>query len=355
VANHIYEDDDFYLDQVEYYEELFAHPGRRRKQGSKARRRQASAAEVARVAEATGLEGGFNPTYRPGRFEAGWLLESLRSFYEQHLITDVLANVKGGKEASVYCCAAAPTTGAALLAAKVYRPRMFRNLRNDKMYREGRAVLTADGRPVKATDHRIMRAIGKKTATGVQVSHTSWLMYEYTTLERLHQLGAAVPKPYAVNDNALLMSYCGDERMAAPTLNGIRLDRAEAEELFREVLRNIELMLQHGLIHGDLSAYNLLYWEGRVTLIDFPQVTYSRTNRRAWAIFARDVQRVCDYFAQQGVRCSAEEIASDLWGRYAAQSPEDAAADASAHMDPSIYGTEEHGEEEEDWNGLSSG
>ncbi|HLT85764.1 MAG TPA: hypothetical protein VKZ83_16135 [Phototrophicaceae bacterium] len=117
MANHIYEDDDFYLDQVEYYEELFAHPGRRRKQGSKARRRQASAAEVARVAEATGLEGGFNPTYRPGRFEAGWLLESLRSFYEQHLITDVLANVKGGKEASVYCCAAAPTTGAAYATA----------------------------------------------------------------------------------------------------------------------------------------------------------------------------------------------------------------------------------------------
>jgi RIO kinase 1 len=338
-------DDESYLDEVEYYEELFGPSRRERKAARKQSRRRAGqpphAAEVARVAEPTGLEAGFDPTYQPARFEAGWLLSSLRSFYEQHLISDVLASIKGGKEASVYRCAADRTTGVGLLAAKVYRPRQFRNLRNDKMYRDGRAILTADGRPAKATDHRLMRAIGKKTATGVQVSHTSWLMYEYTTLERLRRFGAAVPTPYAVNDNALLMSYLGDERMAAPTLNGVRLPRSEARALFEEVLRNIELMLQHGLIHGDLSAYNILYWEGRITLIDFPQVTFSRTNTQAYTIFSRDVRRVCEYFARQGVRCAPDAIVADLWGRYAALDPHDAAADASAFMDSATYGADE--------------
>jgi len=80
-------------------------------------------------------------------------------------------------------------------AAKVYRPREFRNLRNDKMYREGRPILTAAGRRVKKTDHRLLRAVGKKTEFGVQVEHTSWLMYEYTTLKQLHDAGAAVREP----------------------------------------------------------------------------------------------------------------------------------------------------------------
>src|SRR4051794_28196253 len=73
---------------------------------------------------------GFQTTYRPGRFERGWLMSSLRAFYDQNLLTDVLAHVKGGKEASVYRCAAHPVTGVELAAAKVYRPRNLRSLRN---------------------------------------------------------------------------------------------------------------------------------------------------------------------------------------------------------------------------------
>jgi serine/threonine-protein kinase RIO1 len=87
------------------------------------------------------MQTGFGMTYKPSRHESGWLLSSLAPFYQQNLITDVLASVKGGKEASVYRCQAGPTLvaeGTSLLAAKVYRPRQFRNLRNDKMYRDGR-------------------------------------------------------------------------------------------------------------------------------------------------------------------------------------------------------------------------
>jgi RIO kinase 1 len=271
---------------------------------------------LADLAGITNQDQGFTMSYQPARFEEGWLLSSIRTFYEQQLITDVLAQVKGGKEANVYRCAAHPTTGVDLLAAKIYRPRQFRNLRNDKMYREGRPVLTADGRPAKATDDRLMRALGKKTAFGVQVQHTSWLMYEFVTLQTLSDAGAAVPLPLAAGENAILMSYLGDHTAPAPALSSVDLDQDEAAALFQEVLRNVELMLQHGLIHGDLSPYNILYWQGRLTIIDFPQVTTSHTNPRAATILARDVARVCAFFARAGVPCDAEAIAADLCERY---------------------------------------
>ena len=72
-----------------------------------------------------------------------------------------------------------------------------------------------------------------------------------------------MPRPISIAENALLMGYCGDEDIAAPTLSEIALDPDEAQPLFDEVLRNIEIMLENGMIHGDLSAYNILYWEGR--------------------------------------------------------------------------------------------
>jgi RIO kinase 1 len=311
-------DGDAYYRYAEQYDPDWADRPVRgaRKQSAKPAPKRSQSQIVAELAEPAGLEAGFVTTYQPARYEAEWLLDSLRLFYDEQLITDVLAQVKGGKEASVYRCTAHPTTGATLLAAKVYRPRMFRNLRNDKMYRDGRSILASDGRAIKKTDHRIMRAVGKKTAFGVQVQHTSWLMYEYTTLERLYLAGAAVPRPYAVGENAILMAYVGDERRAAPTLNEIHLPKGEAEALFQEVLRNIELLLKRGLIHGDLSAYNILYWQGAVVLIDFPQVSDINSNAKSDFILRRDITRVCEYFTRQGVRCDAVAITRDLWDRY---------------------------------------
>jgi RIO kinase 1 len=326
-----YDESDKFEVYAEQFDPLKTDRQARRKRKPKAKHipKKSKYDIVDEIADTTGVEGEFTTTYQPARFEAEWLLASLRSFYDEDLISDILAVVKGGKEATVYRCQAHPATGLDLLAAKVYRPRQFRNLRNDKMYKEGRTILTAEGRPVKTTDHRIARAVGKKTAFGVQVEHTSWLMYEYTTLERLHQAGAVVPRPIASNDNAILMGYCGDERIAAPTLHEVTLERPEATRLFQETLRNIELMLQHNLIHGDLSAYNILYWEGTITLIDFPQVTSSQNNRQARFILQRDITRVCDYFAAQGVYCKPKAITDDLWRRYIEKSPHERAADES--------------------------
>ncbi len=182
------------------------HDAARRRGGKKSQ--QEIISELAEEAE--GLEAGFITTYQPARYEGPFLLEAIRPFYDLDLIVDVLANVKGGKEANVYRCRADPALGVEYLAAKVYRPRRFRNLRNDKMYREGRALLLAGGREVKANERRIVHAVQKRTEFGLQVAHSSWLMYEYTTLEKLHRAGAHTPKPFAVSDNAILMQYIGD-------------------------------------------------------------------------------------------------------------------------------------------------
>ncbi len=167
-----------------------------------------------------------------------------------------------------------------------------------------------------------MRAIHKKTSFGAELTHVSWLMHEHITLDRLHKLGAAVPKPMGVGENAILMTYVGDRSRPAPVLHGVSLSRQEAEPLCDEVLRNIELMLAHGMIHGDLSAYNILYWEGKITLIDFPQVTMSESNHNAYRIFQRDVRRVCEYFAMQGVERDADAIIRRLWSRYVRLAPD---------------------------------
>ena len=285
------------------------------------------------IAETTGLEGGFETTYVPGLFEEEWLLSSLRDFYNMDLINDVLARVRGGKEASVYRCQTTPRTGTGLAAAKVYRPRKFRNLRNDKLYREGRAYLKADGKAIKGNEHRLMRAVGKKTRMGVQVEHTSWLMYEYTTLQRLHQAGADVPEPMAAAENAILMAHIGDAHMAAPTLNTVTLEAAEVAPLFDRVMHNVEIMLENGFIHGDLSAYNILYWEGEITLIDFPQVIEVETNSNARMVLQRDITRVCEYFASQGLSRDPQRLTEALWQRYAAGDAANQAADISVLLE----------------------
>jgi RIO kinase 1 len=300
---------------------------RKTKQNHKPKKSQSDVLQA--IADTDGMEAGFKTTYIPGPFEQGWLLDALKGFYDAALITDVLGRVKGGKEASVYRCEGHPSTNQPLLAAKVYRPRMFRNLSNDQMYREGRVVLKEDGRAAKATDTRLMRAMGKKTAFGQQAAHTSWLMHEFKTLQRLYQMGASVPEPIGSTENAILMSYHGDATRGAPTLNETTLNPKEAKPLFDEVMRNIELMLRHGLIHGDLSAYNILYWEGEIVLIDFPQVTDSARNGNAQFILQRDIERVCEYFEQYGVRTHPRGIFRQLWQTYAAPDANTIAADMS--------------------------
>jgi RIO kinase 1 len=253
----------------------------------------------------------FQFTYKAARFEEWWLLDSLGDFYEHKWISDVLRRVKGGKEASVYLCRAGAEVKADYIAAKVYRPRSLRNLHNDVMYREGRAELDDEGHQI--IDDGMAHAMRKKTEYGRQLLHQSWIAYEFTAMEELFAASADVPEPYTMAHNAILMGYIGDLGGCAPTLSEISLEQREAKTLFERVVHNIDVLLTHERIHGDLSAYNILYWEGDITLIDFPQVISPRLNRNAFAIFQRDVTRVCDYFIKMGVQINPRKLAVDLW------------------------------------------
>lgn len=256
----------------------------------------------------------FQFTYKAARFEEAWLLDSLTGIYEHQWISDVLRKVKGGKEASVYLCKAGTEMSAPFVAAKIYRPRSLRNLKNDAQYRVGRVDLDADGTALwKEADKN---AIAKRTSYGEEVRHRSWIAYEFKTMERLFAAGADVPQPYAMEKNAIVMDYIGDESSAAPILNSVSLTAGEAQELLDRVIHNMDVMLANECIHGDLSAYNILYWNGAITLIDFPQIVLPGSNPAAWNIFLRDAVRVCDYFSAQGLRCDARRIAADLWTKH---------------------------------------
>lgn len=261
----------------------------------------------------------FAPSVNASSEEMVWITEHLSQFYFGDLITDVTRRVKGGKEANVYCCPGHPGSGHDLIAAKLYRPRKFRSLKNTTQYQQGRAVLNADGSAVGPRDWRLLKAIAGKSRKGVQAAQTSWLTYEFTLMEKLHAAGADVPAPIKHNEYALMMEYIGDDAMPAPMLIDVTLDANEAPALFERAVHNIEIMLACGWVHGDLSAYNMLYWEGRLAIIDFPQVVDPVANPDARAIFRRDVERVCQYFARYGVRSDPRRLAHDFWSRYVAR------------------------------------
>lgn len=308
------DDIDTELDRYRDYEDQFAENARvSQRKNPKHKPKKTEAAQLNSIAEVDGLEGGFKTTYKPGLFEEGWLLNSLRPFYDMGLMTDVVSRVKGGKEANVYCVQGSPNLDNALVAAKVYRPQMFRSIKNDSAYREGRNTLNSEGSVVKKSDNRIMRALGKKSAFGMEVAHTSWLMHEFGTMKSLHALGAAVPRPIQASPNAILMEYCGDGTLGAPTLAEIRLDEEQAYAAFDTVLQTVEIMLRLGLVHGDLSAYNILYWDEQATVIDFPQVIEVDGNPNARDFLRRDLTRLCQYFGACGDVRDPETLLEALW------------------------------------------
>ncbi len=263
----------------------------------------------------------FNPAFLASRRDAPWLLSSLTPLYDQQLITDVLHEAHSGKEATVYCCAAHPSTGVELLAAKIYRPRMFRSLRNDAVYRYSRVQRDEQGQAEHGNSRRGSAAT-RKTERGRAAQVASWIDYEYQTQRLLYAHGADVPRPYAQVGNAVLMEYIGEEGNPAPRLGGVVLEPEEASEHFASILRNIELALVHGRIHGDLSQHNVLYWEGRVILIDYAQAVDPFHSSDVYSLFSRDVERICQYFAQYGIKQRPGVLAREIWSRHMGPVPE---------------------------------
>jgi RIO kinase 1 len=259
----------------------------------------------------------FAPTYHGKLHEQFWILNYLEEFYHAQLITDVLGKGKGGKEANVYCCAAHPSTGMHLIAAKLYRPRMMRNLRNDARYRQGRDIRDESGKVTRRS--REIRAITNNTRFGQVLRHISWLETEFQALKTLSAAGADVPQPLARGDNVILMEFAGEKGLPAPTLTETTLSRAEAKRVFGRMVENLEIMLAHHCVHADLSAYNVLYWDGEFKIIDFPQAVDPRRNPDASDLFTRDVTRICQYFQRYGLGNDPLALAGEMWERYALQ------------------------------------
>lgn len=228
---------------------------------------------------------------------------ALEPFVDDGLITQVLQVVKGGKEATVYLCQAGQSTGLDLLVAKVYRPRDHRNFRKDAVYKAGRVI----------KDTRARRAMERKTRFGREADEGWWVSREHEVLTLLHEAGADVPRPLGCSGSALLMEYLGDRTSPAPQLRQVAPSREEARTLFDRLMWNVELALAHNLIHADLSPYNVLYWEGRATIIDLPQAVDPRTNPNALDLLGRDVGNLCRYFTRFGIDRDPTAITRGLW------------------------------------------
>jgi RIO kinase 1 len=219
-------------------------------------------------------------------------------------VAEVLGVVGDGKEATVYACAAVEGASAPFLAAKVYRARKFRAFRGGDAY-AGRRT------PVGA---RARRAMDAGTDRGREFAQQEWVAWEWHTLSRLHRLGVSVPEPIARSEIAILMELIGDEGRAAPKLVHVDLTAQEARRALDSLLRDVEDLLDLHLVHGDLSAYNVLWHDGRARMIDVPQAVDLHGRSDGFAYLARDVANLERYFARYGL--SAGDFVARTWRRY---------------------------------------
>ena len=217
-----------------------------------------------------------------------------------------LGILKTGKEADVFLLERAVPDAPAqrtLLAAKRYRSSEQRSFHRSAVYTEGRTTRNS----------RDARALAKKSGHGRDVAAAQWSFAEFEALCRMWELGAPVPYPVQVNGTEVLMEFIGDaDGTAAPRLAQVRSDRAELAEFFAQIVDIMRTFAAAGFAHGDLSAYNLLVHEGRVRVIDLPQIVDIIANPQGLDLLHRDCVNVCDWFIRRRVDCDAEELFAEL-------------------------------------------
>lgn len=204
-----------------------------------------------------------------------------------------LGVLKTGKEADVFLIqrAVPDTDRGCIMAAKRYRSNEHRMFHRDAGYLEGRRMRRS----------REMRAIANRTSFGRNLIAEQWAVAEFAALSRLWSMGAPVPYPVQRSGTELLMEYLGDEDgQAAPRLAELRPSGDELRELWYQLTAVLDLMASAGMTHGDLSAYNLLVHEGRLMLIDLPQIVDLVANPRGLEFLARDVANIATWFRARG-------------------------------------------------------
>jgi RIO kinase 1 len=189
-----------------------------------------------------------------------------------------------------------------VLAAKRYRTTDHRDFHRSSEYQEGRRTRRS----------RDTRALEKGSAYGRALAADHWAFAEFDALSRMHEAGAPVPYPVQVDGTELLMEFIGHGTVAAPRLAQSRDEPAELRPLLEQIVEAMHLFTRAGFVHGDLSPYNLLVHEGRVVVIDLPQIVDAVANPNGVGLLHRDCVNIAEWFTRKRVEVDAEELFVEL-------------------------------------------
>lgn len=227
----------------------------------------------------------------------------IQPLVDDGLIDDVLQRLKSGKEADVYTV----LCGDKIQCAKVYKEAMQRSFKQAVQYQEGR----------KVRNSRNTRAMQKGSKFGRKQQEETWQMAEVDALFRLANAGVRVPQPYMCIDGVLLMELVTDaEGAVAPRLSDVTLSQEQAVTDFHTMIRNIVRMLCAGLVHGDLSEFNVLLDAQGPVIIDLPQAVDAAANNHAESMFERDVNNITAYYGQFAPQLLKTRYAKEIWALY---------------------------------------
>lgn len=227
----------------------------------------------------------------------------IQPLVDDGLIDDVLQRLKSGKEADVYTV----LCGDKIQCAKVYKEAMQRSFKQAVQYQEGRKVRSS----------RNTRAMQKGSKFGRKQQEETWQMAEVDALFRLADAGVRVPQPYMCIDGVLLMELVTDaDGAVAPRLSDVTLTEETAIADFNTMIRNIVRMLCAGLVHGDLSEFNVLLDAQGPVIIDLPQAVDAAANNHAESMFERDVNNITEYYGQFAPQLLHTRYAKEIWALY---------------------------------------
>lgn len=224
----------------------------------------------------------------------------IRPLIEDGLVDEVLRSLMSGKEAQVFLV----RCGQEIRCAKVYKDVANRNFKNAVQYQEGR----------KVRNSRRQRAMEKRSKFGRDQQEVVWQRAEVDALYRLAESGVRVPKAYGFFDGVLLMELITDaDGDVAPRLNDITMSAEQAIKDHATMMMYVLRMLCAGLIHGDLSEFNVLQDAKGPVIIDFPQVVNASGNNNAKTMLQRDVRNITQYYAQYAPALAETHYAEEMW------------------------------------------
>ncbi|MCF8176005.1 MAG: serine protein kinase RIO [Burkholderiaceae bacterium] len=229
----------------------------------------------------------------------------LQPLLAEGLIDEVTRQLMSGKEATVYLV----RCGDEIRCAKVYKDLKQRSFRNNAFYQEGR----------KVKNSRQARAMEKGSRYGRQMQEDAWQSAEVDALYRLAAAGVRVPQPHLCYEGVLLMELVTDsDGNPAPRLNDVELSHELALEFHAELLVQVVRMLCAGMIHGDLSEYNILVGSAGPVIIDLPQAVDAAGNSNAGTMLERDVANLASYFSRFAPELASTEYGKEIWQLYQA-------------------------------------